>query len=37
MLGKVGSCCMPPLDAAALTDQDRETLLAWLICGAPDN
>jgi hypothetical protein len=37
MLQFVGNCCMPPLDGAALTNQDRAALLAWLICGAPDN
>jgi hypothetical protein len=37
MLSQINNCCMPPLDAGALRDQDRETLLAWLVCGRPDN
>lgn len=32
------SCAMPPAGAAQmLTDVQRQTLLDWLACGAPDN
>jgi hypothetical protein len=37
MFLQVDTCAMPPSDAAALTLTERDTLLAWLICGAPDN
>jgi hypothetical protein len=31
-------CLMPPLDTAApLSAADRQTLHAWLVCGAPPN
>jgi hypothetical protein len=31
------SCIMPPNTAEAPTDAERATLLAWFVCGAPDN
>jgi hypothetical protein len=30
-------CQMPPDDGPALSGADRQTLLKWLVCGAPDN
>jgi hypothetical protein len=37
----VEQCAMPPPDAGAgngnLTDQERATILNWLVCGAPNN
>jgi hypothetical protein len=30
-------CTMPPPDAAVLSPADRETLMEWLACGAPDD
>ena len=37
----IGQCTMPPPDAGAgngdLTDQERGTILNWLVCGAPNN
>ena len=35
--GQVASCAMPPSDAGTLSSADRETLLAWIVCKAPDN
>jgi hypothetical protein len=35
--GQIVSCAMPPDDAGALSAADRETLLAWIVCRAPDN
>ncbi len=40
VLAQVYSCMMPPADAGpgdALTPAEREELLQWLVCGAPDN
>ena len=37
VLTRVYSCVMPPADGAPLTAEERSTLLAWLVCGAPDN
>jgi hypothetical protein len=31
------ACQMPPADAPQPSDQDKETLIAWLTCGAPNN
>jgi hypothetical protein len=40
-LGQVSACLMPPAGPAAgqkpLTDDERDALLAWLACGAPNN
>jgi len=33
----VEGCKMPPPDAGSLEDVDRENVLNWLACGAPDN
>jgi uncharacterized membrane protein len=33
----VGSCSMPPANEAQPTDAERETILAWLVCGANQN
>jgi len=30
-------CAMPPADGTALTDDEREMFLKWIVCGAPDN
>ncbi len=30
-------CSMPPLEADQPTDAERQALLEWLACGAPDN
>jgi hypothetical protein len=39
--GDIEQCSMPPMDAGAgngtLSDQERSTILNWLVCGAPNN
>jgi mono/diheme cytochrome c family protein len=35
--GKVFARAMPPQGAPALTEQQRDVLLAWLACQAPNN
>lgn len=39
--GDIEQCTMPPPDAGAgngtLSDQERATILNWLVCGAPNN
>jgi hypothetical protein len=38
MLLQLSSCAMPPADAGVLLPSaDRQTLLAWLVCNAPNN
>jgi hypothetical protein len=37
VLGQIYSCYMPPPDAGALDDGQRQALLGWLVCGAPAN
>ncbi len=37
VLAQVYGCLMPPADAAALTSDERATLLGWLVCGSPRN
>lgn len=37
ILNQVINCQMPPPDAPALQPSERDTLLAWLVCGAPNN
>ena len=37
MLTQVYSCAMPPPDAGALSSDEREALMTWLVCGAPNN
>jgi len=37
ILGQVNACLMPPPDAGALLPAERQTLLAWLVCAAPNN
>ena len=34
---QVFSCRMPPAPRAPLTSQERQTLLTWFVCGAPNN
>lgn len=34
---QVYRCSMPPADSAPLPASEREELLRWLVCGAPDN
>lgn len=34
---EVASCMMPEADAGQLTDSEREAILTWLVCGAPNN
>ena len=34
---EVAGCSMPPSGSTAPTDAERETILAWLVCGAQDN
>jgi uncharacterized membrane protein len=33
----VGSCSMPPSGEAQPTDAERETILAWIVCGGSNN
>ena len=37
ILNRVYACTMPPADAGQPTKTERETLLGWLVCKAPDN
>jgi len=37
MLTQVADCMMPPSGMAPLTTAERQALLDWLVCGAPDN
>ena len=37
ILDQVYACNMPPSGAVALSITERAKLLAWLVCGAPDN
>jgi hypothetical protein len=37
MLGRLSLCQMPPADAAAPTPAERQALLGWLVCRAPNN
>ena len=37
VLNQVYGCRMPPAGSAAPTSAERAVLLAWLVCGAPDN
>jgi hypothetical protein len=37
ILDDVYACRMPLPDASPPTTAERETLLAWLVCGAPNN
>ena len=34
---EVRACRMPEADAGQLSSTQREELLDWLVCGAPDN
>ena len=37
VLSRIYSCVMPPDGAPPLSPEERRVLLAWLVCGAPDN
>jgi hypothetical protein len=37
MLNQIHACRMPPRDAPPLTPEGRAILLAWLVCGAPND
>lgn len=37
MLNQVYACYMPPTGAQPLSAQERNQLLTWLVCGAPNN
>jgi hypothetical protein len=37
VLGQVYSCYMPPSDGIPLDGTERQALLGWLVCGAPNN
>ena len=37
MLNQVYSCYMPPPDAGQLEPSERQQLLGWFVCGAPNN
>ena len=34
---QVSKCSMPPSNAPQPSDAERETILAWIACGAPNN
>jgi hypothetical protein len=38
-LDQIAGCLMPPRDGGlfVLSEQDRQTLLTWYVCGAPNN
>jgi len=37
VLGQVYNCLMPQAPQPPLSSEDRKALLAWLVCGAPDD
>lgn len=37
VLNQVYACAMPPEGGALLDAGERQTLFAWLVCGAPEN
>jgi hypothetical protein len=37
ILDQVYACSMPPAGETPPTTQERDQLLAWLVCGAPDD
>lgn len=37
VLSQVFSCAMPPRNGEELSEEERAALLAWLVCGAPNN
>jgi len=37
MLDQVYSCYMPPPDGGTLAPSERQQLLGWFVCGAPNN
>jgi hypothetical protein len=37
LLSQIYSCQMPPADAGALPAAEGDIILAWLVCGAPNN
>ena len=37
VLDQVYSCRMPQAGSTPLTDTERQALLGWLVCGAPDD
>jgi len=37
VLTQVNACRMPPAGEMQPTDDERATILAWLVCGAQDN
>jgi hypothetical protein len=37
ILGQIHACLMPPPDAGQPTADERAALLAWLVCGSPNN
>ncbi len=37
MLNQIFACAMPPSSAEALSSDERAALLAWFVCGAPNN
>jgi len=37
VLTRIYSCVMPPAEAAPLGSDERQVLLEWLVCGAPEN
>ena len=34
---KIYTCMMPPADQPQPTSAERQAILAWIVCGAPDN
>lgn len=37
VLNQIYACRMPPPGEQPLTSDERQTLLGWLVCGAPEN
>jgi hypothetical protein len=37
MLDQIFACTMPPALDTVLQPSERQTLLTWLVCGAPEN
>jgi hypothetical protein len=37
VLSQIAACRMPPAGAPVPTDDERGTVLGWVVCGAPNN
>ena len=37
IFGQLHTCKMPPAPRAPLAEQDRQTIMTWLVCATPNN